>query len=253
MARKREFGEGPIFTITNYIFWLLGGSFYFGVCNILFLFIFMTPIENPDISYLYILMISLIPAGPAITALMSVMGKLVREKDINITRDYFKAYKQNFKQSMAIWLMELGVIAILLVDISFFRSKSYGVFMIPIMYVLTVIVISMGFYAFPIISRFYFKTKDVIKLSFYYTIVKFKITFLNISALIIGGFLIYKYPSVSIFFAASGVCYLIMYYEKDILKDLELQVTKNDKNKNNTEHEKDEDKIFSDKLFDEKR
>jgi uncharacterized membrane protein YesL len=221
MAKKREFGEGPIYTITNYVFWFMMGSIYFGICNIPFLFIFLTPIENPDSSYLVLLVLSLIPMGPSITALMSAMGKLVRDKDSSITKDYFKAYKQSFGQSLFLWVLQLAVLSVIFVDISFFKNQSYGFIAIPVMYALAIIVLLMGLYAFPIISRFYLKTKDVIKLSFYYSIGKIKITFLNISAIIIGGFVIWKFTSIGVFVAASGVCYLIMFYEKDLLKDLE--------------------------------
>jgi uncharacterized membrane protein YesL len=250
MARKREFGEGPIFTITNYIFWFMGGSFYFGICNILFLFTLLviasTPVENADPSFLTLLMISAIPAGPAITALLSSMGKLVREKDVNITRDFFKAYKQSFKQSFLVWIIELAAIGILLVDFIFFSRQPYGKYVIPFIAAIGIVVSAMGLYAFPIISRFHMKTKDVIRLSFYYTIVKYKITIMNIAALIIGGFVIYKFTLIGVIFAASGVAFLLMYYEKDLLKELEDQFSKDDDKSN----EVNKDKIFSDRLND---
>lgn len=252
MARKREFGEGPIFTITNYIFWLAAGSLYFGLCNILFIFVFLTPGADVDpYSYLIMMMISLIPAGPAITALMSAMGKLVREKDVNITRDYFKAYKQSFKQSMAIWLLELAVITVLIIDLRFFSTVSFGLYFKPVMYVIGIVVLCMGLYAFPIISRFYLKTKDVIRLSFYYSITKFKITIMNIAAIIVAYFALTKFPAFAIFFVISGLFYIIMFYEKDILKDLEQQVTKLNDGEDATDLKGnssfDEEKIFSDK------
>lgn len=226
MAKKREFGEGPIYTITNYVFWFMMGSIYFGICNIPFFFIFLTPIENPDSSYLVLLILSLIPMGPSITALLSAMGKLVREKDVSITKDYFKAYKQNFGQSLFLWVLQLAVLSIILVDIKFFTRQSYGFVFVPIMYAIAIIVLLMGLYAFPIVSRFYLKTKDVLKLSFFYSIGKIKITFLNVSAIVIGAFAIWKFTSVAVFVAASGVCWLIMYYEKDLLKELEEKISK---------------------------
>ena len=249
MARHREFGEGPIYTITNYIFWFLGGSLYFGLCSILFLFVFLTPQANPDASYLIVAIISLIPTGPAITALMSVMGKLVREKDARLTKDYLKAYKQGFKQSMIIWLLELGALSILIIDVLFFKKQSYGIFVIPIMYVIGIIILVMGLYAFPLIARFRLKTKDIIRLSFYYSIVKVKINIFNITALIIGGFALYKYTSIAVFFVSSGVCYLIMFYEKDILKELEDQIESNKEHVEDFEEVNDiTNRIFSDKI-----
>jgi Predicted integral membrane protein len=254
MARKREFGEGPIYTITNYIYWLFMGTVYFALCNLLFLFVAFTPIQNNDSSVLVLFVISLIPAGPAITALLSAMGKLVRDKDVNITKDYFKAYKENFKQSLQVWLMLIAVLCILFVDITFFNKKAYGLFFVPFMYAAGIIALLMSFYAFPLISRFYLRTRDVIRLSFYYAITKIKVTLMNISVIILAVFVL-KINSISIFFIASAMCYLIMFYEKDLLKQIEEQVLTNDSNATKQEDEEnhDEDKIFSDKRFDQKK
>jgi uncharacterized membrane protein YesL len=251
MARKREFGEGPIFTITNYIFWFTGGTIYFAICNILLLLTIIAVITSPvptatdnmDFSYLTMLLISAIPSGPAITALLSAMGKVVREKDVNLTKDFFRAYKQNFKQSLLVWVMELAAIGILLIDLFFFNRQSYGRLLVPLIYVIGIIIIAMGLYAFPLISRFKMKTKDVIRLSFYYTIVKFKITFLNVAAIIIGLFAAFKFP-IAMIFAASAIAFLLMYYQKDLFKELEDQF----KLTNPRVQEDSDEKVFSDKL-----
>src|ERR1035437_608174 len=101
---KREFGEGPIYTITNYIFWFFLGNLYFLLLNIPLLFILIVLLSNGTNSlpegFTTIIVLCCIPIGPAATALLSVMGKLIREKDINITKDFFKAYKTNFFQSL---------------------------------------------------------------------------------------------------------------------------------------------------------
>ena len=49
-----------------------------------------------DVYMIIILMLSSIPIGPALTALLSLMGKLTREGDIDVTKDFFEAYKVNF-------------------------------------------------------------------------------------------------------------------------------------------------------------
>ena len=126
---KREFGEGPFYKIGEYINWFLMGNLYFLLLNIpLFtvLFLLLTRGSNPlPPGFVYIIFICCIPVGPAVTALLSVMGKLIREKDINITKDYFKAYKVNFSQSLFFWTLELILICILYVDVKFFISNSF--------------------------------------------------------------------------------------------------------------------------------
>ena len=47
---KREFGEGPIYTITNYTFWLFMGNFYFLLMNIPLLYILLLFFANGVIS-----------------------------------------------------------------------------------------------------------------------------------------------------------------------------------------------------------
>lgn len=43
---KREFGEGPIYTITNYIYWFFLGNLYFLLLNIPLLFILIVLLSN---------------------------------------------------------------------------------------------------------------------------------------------------------------------------------------------------------------
>ncbi|WP_163215724.1 YesL family protein [Clostridium thermarum] len=247
---KRNFFESPLYTITNYIYWFSITNIYFILTNLLLLLFLLTPIDPAEVnaSYFVLFFIAALPVGPSLTALFSVMGKLVREKDLNtVTKDFFRAYKQNFKQSFLIWFLGTLMIAIMLVDIQFFSTKENGVIPIAIFNGLIIIMIILSLYVFPIVSRFYLKTSDVIKLSFYYAVKKFKITVMNIAAIVVVIFLIKKFPSVSFFFFASVASYIIMYYEKDIMKEIEDRITsasgqeKEDEDSNSMNDDIDED------------
>lgn len=225
---KKTFYEGPLYTITNYIYWFSLSNIYFMLLNIFFiLFLLAPPVEtaqgNPG--YFMLLFVVSLPLGPTLTALLAVMGKIVREGDVSVTREYFKALKQSFKQSMLAWFLEITSISVMLIDIYYFSSRSSGTFLIPMFYAFIIIILILGLYVFPIISRFYMKTTDVIKLSFYYAIKKFKITGLNIFAIAASVLLVKTFPSVVIIFFGSIVCFMIMFYEKDILKELEDKVS----------------------------
>lgn len=54
--------------------------------------------------------------GAAFTALHYVILRMVRNEDGYIAKSYFKAFRENFKQSTIIWLLFLVVIAFLGVD-----------------------------------------------------------------------------------------------------------------------------------------
>lgn len=218
MSKKREFGEGPIFTITNYIWWFFLGSFYFLLLNIPLIITLMAITYDPS-GAVVLLLLSSIPVGPAAAALFSAMGKLVRTKDVDITKDFFKAYKTNFVQSLIVWLMELAFFFLMYCDIKFFSVHMPA--LRYFFYILSLIVFNTGLYAFPIISRFYMKTKDIIKLSFYCSMKYIKVTIFNISIIIISGYIVFKIPSILVIFMISILCYGIMYVEKDALKDIE--------------------------------
>ena len=46
--------------------------------------------------------------GASTTALYSVTLKIVRDRDGNLTRQFFKAFRENFRQATALWLILLG-------------------------------------------------------------------------------------------------------------------------------------------------
>ncbi|MCM0647113.1 DUF624 domain-containing protein [Clostridium swellfunianum] len=221
MSKKREFGEGPIYTATNYIMWFFLGNFYFLICNIPLLFVIFSFSGEFINEYLVLLVLSALPVGPAYTALLSTMGKLVREKDINTTKDYFSAYKTNFLQSLFVWTLQVVLIIILIIDMRFFASKGYGRIAIPVVYSLIAIILATSIYVYSIISRFYLKTKDIVKLSLYFLVSKWKITISCISVFIISYGIAYKFASIGSLFIVSLACYSIMFLQKDVLKDME--------------------------------
>ena len=230
---KREFGEGPIYTITNYIFWFFLGNLYFLLLNIPLLFILMVLLSNGTntlpTGFTTIVVICCIPIGPAATALLSVMGKLIREKDINITKDFFKAYKTNFFQSLFFWALEIIIICILFIDIRFFIYSNYPRILTIFVFITMAFIFLMSLYVFPLISRFYLSTKDIFKTAAYYTIRKFHITILNLASFLVVGFIFFKVSTFVLVFISSIICYLLMFYQQKILLEIEEKINKNAK------------------------
>ena len=225
LKSKREFGEGPIFTITSYIYWLFMGNFYFVLLNIPLVLILISILSNgtnplPK-GFSVIIFLSCIPIGPAATALFSVMGKLIREKDINITNDFFKAYKVNFSESLFLWTFEMVLIAILFIYTRLFIAQNYPPILTIFMYIAIVFIFMMGLYVFPILSRFYLGPKELVKLSAYNVVANFHITILNIVSFAIVGFIFIKISTFVLVFSSSIICFLIMFYEQKILTQIE--------------------------------
>lgn len=220
MNNKREFGEGLVFTISNYLWWFILANFYFTLLNLpiitLILCLLLGIIINPAP---WFIALCFIPFGPALTALLGVMGKLLREKDVNITRDFIKNYKNSFKQSILFGTIEVVALQIIYVDIQYVlvRQKIFVYFF----YILIFFILQAGMYALCIISRFNLKTSTIFRISFVYTILHFKTSIMNLCALIITAYLFYKQPALSILPLMSVFSYCLMYSNKKILKNIE--------------------------------
>jgi uncharacterized membrane protein YesL len=223
MNQKNAFGEGILFGVTNHIYALFMTNIYFVLCNIICLFFFMT--LEPTFSNITIYFLALIPTGPAITALFYSIGKLIREKELSPLHDFIHGYKINFKDTMKFWLPLLLVLYILIVDIHYFNSNGSTInnvlSVVFLVGIILTMVISMN--AFLIIAGFKFRFKDLWKLSVYYSFKKVKITFGNISIVIITLFLISVTSSFLLLFIASLICYAFLLNSKGLLEDIQLK------------------------------
>ena len=65
--------------------------------------------------------------GAAMTAMHYCALKLVRNEEGNLTAQYFKAFKNNFKQATAIWFILLAIVGILVGDFIIMGSGNYAI------------------------------------------------------------------------------------------------------------------------------
>ncbi len=230
MAKKREFGEGPIYLITNYIFWFVLCNLYFIVCTLPFViyvvltFMLKDPYGTFKDTWLILFLLSLL-VGPALAASYSTMGKLIREKDLNVTKDYFKYYKMNFKQSFIVWAVQMTVNCLLYVNMSFYSQFEIGTYIKPVILTIGIIINVLLIVALPILSRFYFNFKDLLKCAFYYGIKKFYVTMGTIVIFIIA-FIIISYIPQLILFVFSMISYSVMVIFKPVLNEIEKTLKK---------------------------
>ena len=84
-----------------------------------------------DLIYLnlltFVCCIPIITIGASMTALNYVVLKMVRNEDSHLTRQFFKSFKQNFKQATIIWLIILLAIIVLAGDFYIFTCQSVAV------------------------------------------------------------------------------------------------------------------------------
>ena len=64
----------------------------------------------------FIFSIPIFTIGASTTALYSVTLKIVRNEEGNLTKDFIKSFKQNFKQSTSVWIILTLLGTLLLID-----------------------------------------------------------------------------------------------------------------------------------------
>lgn len=224
---KEDFIDNKLYTITSYIWYFAAGAFLFSICSV---FLILTVLVYGDKLFtdgIIYFVISLSLDGPAVAALLSVMGRLLREKEITIVKDYFKDYKNNFLQALSISVVLSILLAFVSHDLSILKSSTSAI-MRPLLFASLFIPLIISLYVFPIICRFYISLKDAVKLSIYYSVKNFKITILIISVLTLEYLLMNLISIFMAFILSSLICYIVMYYEKDVLKEIEGKIKHNE-------------------------
>ena len=122
-----------------------------------------------------IFIISCIPVitiGASISALYYVCLKMIRKEEPYIWKNFWKAFRQNFKQSTIIWLISIAAAFFLGMDYYIINSQNTALFAaVRIgLWAVTIVLFSMFIYIFPIISHFECTLKQAVKNSIYMTI-----------------------------------------------------------------------------------
>lgn len=119
-----------------------------------------------------IFVISCIPVitiGTAISSLYYMCLKLKRNESPYIWKGYWKAFRENFKQSTIIWLVSLVIIYFLGMDYSILKLQESNTltFSRVLIWLATIIFFSIFIYIFPIVSHFHCTIRQAVKNSFY--------------------------------------------------------------------------------------
>lgn len=173
--------DGPLYKIGNILFYLL-------VSNFLWV-IFSLP---------------LFTIGASTTALFYVIGKVVRDEDVKIFNDYWKGFKQNFKQGTVIWIILILLFFIVgsnIRNINIFGNMSK--FILPVQIAILIEICIVFIYIFPLLSRYNMTVANAFKTSLFIGNRYIFTTLLCIGSIIVVGFLLYEFTGLFILFPVS--------------------------------------------------
>lgn len=122
------------------------------------------------ISLLFIITsIPIITIGASSTAMYYVMTRRIYEKEAYVIKDYFKSFKENFKQATIISLIINSALAVLifnLLNINMITDNSkVGIILVVVYLFLLIECTIITLYVYPLLARFHYKTLDAIKTS----------------------------------------------------------------------------------------
>lgn len=147
----------------------------------------------------------IITIGASTSAMYSVMLKIVKNEEGYIIRGFFKGFKENFKKSTILWLMLLAMGIIIRLDFQIIQgmNSSMRVVMQGILMFVSLMLVCLNLYGFPMLARYENTLRQTIKNSFILAIVKLPYTILMliiVAAPIVITFLTAKLMVIGIAF-----------------------------------------------------
>ena len=135
--------------------------------------------------------------GPALTALYTVTLKEARKEGGYIFSTYFKAFKENFRQSTAAFLIQLILALIFLFNAHFWGAQNTvpGNALMFVMTALLVVLALTFMYCFPLMARFENSIKQTMKNAFFVAVTHPKFTLEMVGIMAFCLFFCFGFPA----------------------------------------------------------
>ena len=153
--------------------------------------------------------VPIITIGASTSALSYVTLKMVRGEDPYIWRNFWKSFRQNFKQGTIVWIFSFLIFIFLGMDFYIINSQNTSLFAVGriLLWIVCAVALSVFLYVFPVISHFVCTTKQALKNALLMTFGHLPYTLMMLA---LAGLLLFLCSSSSKLFAMivvlSGIC-----------------------------------------------
>ena len=153
--------------------------------------------------------IPIITIGASTSALSYVTLKMVRGEDPYIWQNFWKSFRQNFKQGTLIWIFSILVFIFLGMDFYIINSQNTTLFAVirMLLWCVCLVALSVFLYVFPIISHFVCSTTQALKNAVFMTFGHLPYTLVM---LVIAGLILYlcacSVKTFALVVVISGIC-----------------------------------------------
>jgi len=139
----------------------------------------------------------IITAGASLTAAFKVMQNMTMDNEQPIAKSFFKAFKGDFKQATVVWLIVLGVVAFLALDLLlvYFNLTGYIALLLYVFLgVCSVVTLGSAVFSFQTIARYDNTLKEHLRNGFFLAVGNLPTTVIVLAVLIIPFFLLFVNP-----------------------------------------------------------
>ena len=134
---------------------------------------------------------------------------MVRGEDPYIWRNFWKSFRQNFKQGTLVWIFSILIFIFLGMDFYIINSQNTSLFAVVriLLWIVCAVALSVFLYVFPVISHFVCTTKQALKNALLMTFGHLPYTLMMLA---LAGLLLFLCSSSNKLFAMivvlSGIC-----------------------------------------------
>ncbi len=159
-----------------------------------------------------IMIFQIFGSGPATASMSYILRKYVRDSHIWIFSDFFEHFKKNFKQGMAVYIINTFVSFALIVAYIFYSlimRKSFGDVLALVIIIISAFFIMMQMYTYQLMAGFNFKVKDIYKNALLLTMIKLPWNILTVGII---GITVYAMYSITLTSPILGVIIFFAIY-----------------------------------------
>jgi uncharacterized membrane protein YesL len=155
----------------------------------------------------------IVTIAPATSAMYSVVRQWKLHQDTSVVRNYFRYFKENFKQSFLIGIIWMSIAVVLYFNYFYLNQEQSGLkflIIIPLV-VISVLFLIISTFLFPVMTHYNTTLKGAIKNSFFFGIVNFPFTILILGVLALLGVILIYFPATSLLIFSVGA-YINFYF-----------------------------------------
>ncbi len=162
----------------------------------------------------FVTSLPIITIGASTTALFDACIRIIRSRDTSVFRDFFKAFKSNFKQSTAIFFIMAALGAVIGLDMYFWAHSDAQVseFMNAVSIGFAVLYLAALLYVFPVQAVFENKVRDTLRTAFLMSLRHWYITIGLLAGAAAVSYICYIFPAAAYIFLIVGTGVFGMIY-----------------------------------------